>query len=97
MLAVDMMAIPKDAPHPGNAHVWIDYILRPEVIAAITNAVGYPNPNAVATDMVDDEIRNDPSVYPPEEVRQKLFFDKPATPEFERQRTRAWTKVKSGS
>jgi putrescine transport system substrate-binding protein len=97
MLTLDMMAIPTDAPHPVNAHLFIDFILRPEIIAAITNKVGYPNPNALATDMVDEELRDDPGIYPPEEVRAKLFVDKPATPDYERQRTRAWTRVKSGS
>lgn len=97
MLWVDMMGIPKDAPHPGNAHLFIDYILRPEVIAAITNAVGYPNPNALATELVDEEIREDPTIYPPEAVRGKLFFDQPAEGDFERRRTRAWTRVKSGN
>ena len=92
-----MMAIPASAKHPDNAHLFIDFILRPEVIAAITNAVGYPNPNALATDMIDEDIRNDPSVYPPDAVRAKFFVDKPASAEYERARTRAWTKVKSGS
>jgi putrescine transport system substrate-binding protein len=97
MLWVDMLGIPKDAPHPENAHLFIDYILRPEVIAAITNAVGYPNPNTLATELVDEEIREDPAIYPPEAVREKLFFDQPAEGAFERRRTRAWTRVKSGS
>jgi putrescine transport system substrate-binding protein len=97
MIWVDMMGIPKDAPHPGNAHLFIDYILRPEVIAAITNTVGYPNPNALATELVDEEIREDSTIYPPEDVRAKLFFDEPAEGDFERRRTRAWTRVKSGS
>jgi putrescine transport system substrate-binding protein len=96
-LSTDMMAIPASAAHPDNAHRFIDFILRPEVIAAITNAVGYPNPNALATDMLEDDIRNDPSVYPPDEVRAKFFIDKPASADYERARTRAWTKVKSGS
>src|SRR5262249_3583948 len=47
-LGTDMMAIPADAAHPQNALLFIDYILRPEVIAAITNTVGYPNPNSLA-------------------------------------------------
>jgi putrescine transport system substrate-binding protein len=96
-LSTDMMAIPADAAHPGNALKFIDFILRPEIIAAITNTVGYPNPNSLATDLVDDDIKNDPGVYPPEEVRTKLFFDKPASADYERARTRAWTRVKSGS
>jgi putrescine transport system substrate-binding protein len=97
MLWVDMMAIPADAPHPENALAFIDNILKPETIAAISNTVGYPNPNKAATDLVDEEIRNDPEIYPPESVRAKLFFDQPVTPEFERLRTRAWTRVKSGT
>lgn len=96
-LWVDLMAIPADAPHPRNAQRFIDFILRPENTAAISNTVGYPNPNAKATPLVAEPIRKDPGIYPPEAVRAKLFFDTPATPEFERQRTRAWTRLKSGS
>jgi len=51
-LGTDMMAIPADAAHPQNAMLFIDFILRPEIVAAITNTVGYPNPNAKATDLV---------------------------------------------
>ena len=95
-LSTDMMAIPAQATHPDNAHRFIDFILRPEVIAAITEAVGYPNPNAVATDMLDDDIRGDPSIYPPDAVRAKFFVDTPAAADFERRRSRAWAKVKAG-
>jgi putrescine transport system substrate-binding protein len=97
MLWVDMMGIPKDAPHPENALIFIDYILRPEVIADVSNTVGYPNPNTLATDLVDDDISGDPTIYPPPEVRAKLFYDTPADASFERLRTRAWTRVKSGN
>jgi len=96
-LSITVMAIPASAAHPDNAHRFIDFILRPETIAAITNAMGYPNPNTLATDMIEDDIRNDPSVYPPDDLRAKLFIDKPATADYERARTRAWAKVKSGS
>jgi putrescine transport system substrate-binding protein len=97
MMWVDMMAVPKDAPHAENALKFIDFILRPEIIAAISNTVAYANPNTLATDLVDEEIRNDPNIYPPAEVRARLFFDKPVTPQYERLRTRAWTRVKTGS
>jgi len=97
MLWVDMMAIPKDAPHAENALLFIDFILRPEIIAAISNTVAYANPNQLATDLVDDEIRGNPGVYPPAEIRARLFFDRPATPQYDRLRTRAWTKVKTGT
>jgi putrescine transport system substrate-binding protein len=96
LMAVDMMGIPKDAPDPDNALTYIDYILRPEVAAAITNAVSYPNPNAAATALVDPAIRDDPGIYPPEAVRKLLHVDAPAPREYERLRTRAWNQVKEG-
>jgi len=97
MIWIDMMAIPKDAPHPDNALAFIDFILRPEIAAAISNTVSYANPNRLATEFVAEAIRTDPGIYPPEDVRRRLFFDKPVTPQFERERTRAWTRVKTGS
>src|SRR5271167_5021692 len=95
-MAVDMLGIPADAPHPENALRFIDYLLRPAVIADITNAVAYPNPNLPATVLVKPEIRDDPAVYPPEDVRRRFYVDLPAPPDYERARTRAWTRLKSG-
>jgi putrescine transport system substrate-binding protein len=97
MMWVDMMAVPQDAPHPENAFKFIDFILRPDIVAAISNTVAYANPNLPATPLVSEAIRDDPNVYPPPEVRARLFFDTPVTPQYERLRTRAWTKVKTGS
>ncbi|HZK90847.1 MAG TPA: polyamine ABC transporter substrate-binding protein [Stellaceae bacterium] len=94
--SIDMLGIPKDAPHPGNALKFIDYILRPEVIAAISDAVSYPNPNAAATTLVKPEIRVDPAIYPPEAVRRLFYVDLPAPRDYERLRTRAWNRVKAG-
>ena len=96
MMSVDMLGIPADAPHPENALRFIDYLLRPAVIAGITDAVWYPNPNLPATALVKPEIRDDPAVYPPEDIRQRLYVDLPAPPAYERARTRAWTRLKSG-
>ncbi len=97
MIWIDMMAIPADAPHPGNALQFIDYILRPAVVAQISNAVEYANPNKAATKLVDPSLTSDPNVYPPAAVRARLFFDKPVTADYERLRTRAWTRIKTGS
>ena len=96
MMSVDMLGIPADAPHPENALRFIDYLLRPAVIANITDTVSYPNPNVVATALVKPEIRNDPAVYPPEEVRRRFYIDIPASLAYERARTRAWARLKSG-
>jgi putrescine transport system substrate-binding protein len=95
-MSIDMLGIPADAPHPDNAHAFIDYILRPDVIAAISNAVSYPNPNLAATPLVATEIRDDPGIYPPETVRRLMYIDLPAPRAYERARTRAWSRMKSG-
>jgi putrescine transport system substrate-binding protein len=96
MIWIDMMAIPKDAPHPQNALRFINYILRPAVVAAITNTVAYANPNRAATALVKASIRDDPEIYPPPQVMRRLYFDTPVTPRYERLRTRAWTRIKTG-
>ncbi len=95
-MSIDMLAIPKDAPHPDNAHRFIDYMLRPEVIAAVSDAVSYPNPNLRATRLVKPEIRDDPGIYPPGSVRRLFYLDLPAPRAYERARSRAWNRVKSG-
>jgi putrescine transport system substrate-binding protein len=92
----DMMGIPKDAPHPNNAHAFINYILKPEVAASISNFVNYANGNAAATAMVDEAVRNDPGVYPPAEVKAKLFPDLSETQEFTRLLNRTWTRFRTG-
>lgn len=96
LLWVDVMAVPKDAPHPNNAHLFIDYIMRPEVVAAISNYVSYANGNAAATPLVDEAVRNDPAIYPDEETKKNLFPNVVNTPQFDRNVTRAWTRVKTG-
>ena len=95
-MSIDMLGIPADAPHPDNAHRFIDYVLRPEVVAAITNTVSYPNPNLGATSLVTPEIRDDPGIYPPDAVRRLFYIDRPAPHAYERARMRAWNRMKSG-
>jgi putrescine transport system substrate-binding protein len=95
-MSIDMLGIPKDAPHPGLAHSFIDYILRPPVIAAISDAVSYPSPNAAATALVNPDISGDPGIYPPEAVKKLFYVDLPAARDYERARTRAWNRVKTG-
>lgn len=92
----DLMAIPADAPHPGNAHLFLNYILRPEVIAEVSNTVFYANPNRAATPLVAEEIRTNPSIYPSAEVRDRLFPEEPVPARAQRERTRLWTRVTTG-
>lgn len=96
VLWFDVMAIPADAPHPDNAHRFIDYVLRPEVAAAISDAVFYANPNAKATPLISAEIRDDPAIYPPAAVMARLFAQRAHGAKFMRAQSRAWTRIKSG-
>jgi putrescine transport system substrate-binding protein len=92
----DMMAIPADAKNVEAAHTFLNFILTPEVIAPITDYVAFPNGNAKATALVDEEIRNNPAIYPSEEVEAKLYTFSELSPSVQRAVTRSWTKVKSG-
>ncbi|WP_027134410.1 ABC transporter substrate-binding protein [Geminicoccus roseus] len=68
LLGIDCMCIPKGAPHPNNAHAFIDFILRPEVHAAIAEEIMYAIPNKPAVQLLPETDRTDPQVYPPDEV-----------------------------
>ncbi len=92
----DSLAIPKDAPHPDNAHLFIDYLMRPDVIANVSNTTNYANGNAAATPLVKDSVRNDPGVYPPPEIKAKLFPNLADTEEFSRLENRTWTRFSTG-
>lgn len=96
VIFMDTMVIPADAPHPDNAHKWINYILRPEVHAALTNKVFYANPNAAARKLVKPEIANDPAVYPPEAAMAKMAQPDALNNDIRRQMTRIYTSFKTG-
>lgn len=92
----DAMYVPADAPHPDNAHLFIDFILRPKVIAAITNKVNYANAVLTSSPYVTPEILRDPAVYAPRAILDRLQLTYPLPPKTERLRTRAWARAKSG-
>jgi len=92
----DMLAIPKDAKHPDNAYAFINYLLQPEVAAANSNFIHYANPVPKATALVSEEIRNDPTIYPPAEVAAKMFTYSINPPEVDKLYTRLWTEIKTG-
>jgi putrescine transport system substrate-binding protein len=91
-----MMAIPADAPNPEAAHQFIDFILRPENIAEITNYVFFPNAVPGSLEFVDPEIAGDPSIYPPAEVMANLFPSPTYDARTDRTLTRLWTRIRSG-
>lgn len=79
LLFFDTMAIPKDAKHPENAYKWINYILRPEVHASLTNKVFYANPNKAAMKFVNPALAKDKAVFPDEVALSTMIA--PDTPD----------------
>ena len=91
----DMLAIPADAPNPGNAHKFLNYILKPEVIAEISNKVNFANANIPSKSLIKADSLNNPDIYPEEELMRKLFLAKILPPDIDRVMTRQWVDIKS--
>jgi putrescine transport system substrate-binding protein len=87
--------IPADSVHVAEAYEFLNYILRPDVIAAITNDTHYGNDNIAANPLVDAAIRNDPTLYPTPEVRRRMFLSDEVSQATERVVTRTWTRIKT--
>ena len=93
---MDTMAIPTDAPHPGNALKFMNYVMRPQVVAAITNTVTYANPNKAATPFVDAEIRNNKSIFLSDADIANLVPPEAVDNNTRRTMTRLFTRFKTG-
>lgn len=92
----DGVFIPVDALHPDNAHLFLDYLLRPRVIAEISNLIRYANANLASFPYMLPEVANDPAAYPSRQVREHAQIGYIFGPKDERRRTRAWSRVKTG-
>ena len=92
----DMLAIPADAPHPGIAHEFINYLMDPAVIAQVSDYVSYANGNAASLPLVSEDVKGDPSIYPSADVAQKLFPHLAESQEFSRLLNRSWTRIRTG-
>ncbi|WP_046119769.1 polyamine ABC transporter substrate-binding protein [Ensifer aridi] len=92
----DMLAIPADAPHVAEAHEFINYMMKPEVIAKASNYVFYANGNKASQQFLDKEVLEDTAIYPTDEVMQKLFTVTPFAAKEQRVLTRLWTKIVTG-
>jgi putrescine transport system substrate-binding protein len=95
-VTVDMIGIPKDAPHPHNAEVWMNYLMRPEVMADITNFIKYPNGNLGSFKLLDDATKNDETMYPDRSIRARLVTPKALPLEYSRLLGREWTRFRTG-
>ena len=92
----DNINIPADAPHPDNAYLFADYMLRPEVVAKATNYIGYANANKSAMRFVTPSIAADASIYPNAQILKRMQATEVLMPKLERRRSRTWTKIKTG-
>ena len=96
LINFDTMAIPKDAPHPQNGHAWIDFNMRPDIAAAKSSYISFANPIPESLPLVDPLVAKDPGVFPPAEVKAKLFALSPADAKQLRLQNRLWTRVVTG-
>ncbi|MEO6185847.1 MAG: polyamine ABC transporter substrate-binding protein [Steroidobacteraceae bacterium] len=92
----DNMAIPADAGHVKNAHLFIDYMLRADVAAKNSNFLSYANSNAASWPMVTAEVKDNPEVYPTPDMMAKITADLPESAEYTKELTRAWTRFRTG-
>ena len=96
ILFFDVMVIPADAPHPNNAYKFIDYILRPEVHASLTNKVFYANPNKESRKFIKPEVASNPTVFPGPEDMKKMQAPDALSNDIRRTMTRLYTSFKTG-
>lgn len=92
----DMLAIPIHAPHPNNAHVFINFLLRPDIMARITNQIFTVNSVPASWDLLDPEIKNSPILMPDLDHLPHAYVQQALSPELDRQRTRLWIRFKTG-
>jgi putrescine transport system substrate-binding protein len=96
LLWFDILAIPRDAPNVESAHLFMNYLMDPKVIATITNFIGFANANTAASPLLDASIAADPIIFPPRDQQQRLFVQTEDSPEQSRAITRLWQKFKTG-
>ena len=92
----DQMAIPVDAPHPDNAHAFLNFMMDAEVMAKNSNYVYYANGNKASQPLLNEDVIGDPAIYPPDSTVEQLFTKTPYSPRTQRSVTRLWTRVLSG-
>lgn len=93
----DTLAIPVDAPHPRNAHLFINYLLDPHVAALNSNHVRYANGDSASLPFVDPDVKSDPGIYPPPAVLARLVPERAKSMQYMRELTAAWTAFKTGT
>ena len=93
---VDGWVIPADAKNVENAHLFLNYMMRPDVAAGDSNYTWYASANADAAPLIDEAVTGNPAAYPPSEQVEMMYSLPPLPPKMERVRTRTWTNFKAG-
>jgi putrescine transport system substrate-binding protein len=93
----DMLSIPADAPHPRNAHLFINYLLRPDVAAKNSATSHFATPNAAAYPLIDPSVYHDPGLYPTGAQRAHLVANAAHSQTYTRELNRVWTRFKTGT
>jgi putrescine transport system substrate-binding protein len=91
----DVAAIPADAPHPGNAHRFIDFLMDRAIAAENSNAIHFPNGNAAAQTAMRPELTNAVTL-PDRELAARLIPERAKSEQYVRMRTRMWTRFRTG-
>ncbi|NML86870.1 MAG: extracellular solute-binding protein [Polaromonas sp.] len=97
LIFFDTLAIPKDAKHPNNAYAFIDYFLRPEVSASLTNELGYATANKASLSSVKPEIAQDMAVFPDAVNLQKMVSPASFSNEARESMSNVFTHFKKGN
>mgnify|MGYP000563181566 CR=1 FL=1 len=93
----DSLAVPADAPHPDEAHAFINFMMKPEIAAENSNYIYYANGNKDSQPLLEEDVIGDTAIYPDEETVEGLYTTTPYDPKSQRVVTRAWTRIKSGT
>ncbi len=93
---IDNLMIMKDAPHPKNALLFLNYILQADITADIINSLGYPMPNAAAHSLIKPEIANNKTIYPDTETLQRIVLQIPRTAKANQAVADGWVRFKAG-
>ncbi len=93
----DQMAIPADAPNPEGAHMFLNFIMDAQNMAAASNYVYYANGNEASQEFLEEDVIGDPAIYPTPEALDNTYTTTPYDPRVQRTVTRLWTKIKSGT
>jgi len=96
LVTFDLLAIPANAKNLQETYQFLNYLMRPDIIADVSNHIYYANASQTAIPLMNEAVRNNPEIYPSADIRARMFILKLHPPKLDRVITRAWTKIKSG-